>query len=184
MSHQRAGCPIPAEKRCASCLAGLIILVLFAPARAAQGAGTPVLMYDGWTGELSIRANGDAIDSLIVTCDPGMFAPAAAIFPQGTVDNSITPERLATSAGNGPLGDSDFGPILPTGLEARVVQADVRGFVRPTGSTSWDGIVVDLGNGLDPGGSGSINSGSDAIPEPSAIASLTLLGLLPRRRRR
>lgn len=154
------------------------VLILAAGARAATVAGPPVLLYDGWTGDLSIATEGQPIDSLIVSSDSAMLLPQFAVFPQGTIDDAITPGQLTMSAGGGALSDVDFGPILPAALQARVIEADLHGLVRYSGQPAWDGIVVDLGNDQSIGG-----STGGVTPEPAALGLLVTLALVKRRRK-
>ena len=163
-----------------SCVSGLpltaavVALTLAASERTALAEASPVLLYDGWTGDLSISAAGQQIDALVVTSDSELFSPRYVVFPAGSLDDSITPGRLTAAAGTRPLGDFDFGPLLPTALQARVVEADIRGLVRYPGQPAWEGIVLDLGNA---GGVAGV------APEPTGIALIAALALLFRRRR-
>jgi len=168
----------------ASCEFGLrfvavvVALMLMASERTSLAGASPVLLYDGWTGDLSITAGSRQIDALIVTSDAELFSPRSAVFPAGSLDDSITPGRLTTAAGTRPLGDFDFGPLLPTALQARVVEADIRGLVRYPGQPTWEGIVVDLGNDLAAG-----QGAAGGIPEPAGVALIAALALLFQRRR-
>lgn len=153
------------------------VLALNAFGVAARAAGPPVLFYDGWTGELSIRTNGQAVDDVIISSESAMLLPRFVVFPEGSANDAITPSRLTMSAGTSPLGDADFGPILPAGLEARLVESDLGALVRFPDQSNWEGIVVDLGNGT--AGGGPIG----AAPEPSAVPFFVVLALLSWRRR-
>lgn len=159
--------------------AAVVALTLAASERTAIAGASAVLLYDGWTGDLSISAAGQPIDALVVNSDAELFIPRSAVFPAGSVDDSITPDRLTIAAGTRSLGDFDFGPVLPTALQARVVEADIHGLVRYPGQPAWQGIVVDLGND-ETGGEGT----ASGIPEPAGIAPVAALALLLRRRKK
>ncbi|MCA9171143.1 MAG: hypothetical protein KDB23_25900, partial [Planctomycetales bacterium] len=116
------------------------------------------LSYDPATGDLGLRTHGRTVTSLEILSRRGLFQGDTPDDLQTPFDVfSPTKFFLLKTAG---IQDTDWGPILPPGLDAELLFSDL----------SMHGSIKGAG------GLGTV--GIEILPEPSAL-TLFALGLLP-----
>ena len=133
-----------------------------------RGDGQTSLVYNSGTGEVSVDSPADKdLTSINITSAGNMFVGDKPAALDGAFDN-FAADNIFKATFGGSFGDISFGAVLPTGLTADAVAADLSA----VGSLAGGGDLGDVDLVY--------------IPEPAAflLGTIAAFGLLGTRRRR